>query len=290
MTLISGTTSTDGFFKQFAYAELEHLASDESGPARSRREALFADQKYNPNMWASLCRESLLTLGKDYQLFLRRGQPAPAGKSTSSITLPSPNSALPAAPTPAPPKPTTPLPAKPTQLLRAPILKGAPASPLRAALDTLASDGPLSTAVAATADGAVSHLPELFRSVRPAARAAEVVHKGEARVAGLLERTLARWRRRLRSAVPDAPFAAVGALREWWTRERVNRKVEMCLPNRRLDALVIAGACALSVVWVGLTRGWGQCCVILCAGRWRRTGMVSCSGISPGSSRRCSRS
>ena len=86
MTLVSGITSTDGFFKQFAFAELERLASDDSGAARSRREALFADQKYNPNMWASLCRESLLTLGKDYQLFLRRGQPAPAGKSSPHPT------------------------------------------------------------------------------------------------------------------------------------------------------------------------------------------------------------
>ena len=87
LTLVSGITSTDGFFKQFAFAELERLASDDSGAARSRREALFADQKYNPNMWASLCRESLLTLGKDYQLFLRRGQPTTAGKPSSRLVL-----------------------------------------------------------------------------------------------------------------------------------------------------------------------------------------------------------
>ncbi|TFY50384.1 hypothetical protein EVJ58_g11071, partial [Rhodofomes roseus] len=78
LTLVSGITSTDGFFKQFAYAELERFASEDSPAASARRTALFADQKYNPNMWACLCRESLLTLGKDYQLFLRRGEPAPA--------------------------------------------------------------------------------------------------------------------------------------------------------------------------------------------------------------------
>ena len=87
LTLVSGITSTDGFFKQFAFAELERLASDDSGAARSRREALFADQKYNPNMWASLCRESLLTLGKDYQLFLQRGQPASTGEFSWHLIL-----------------------------------------------------------------------------------------------------------------------------------------------------------------------------------------------------------
>ncbi|EPS94314.1 hypothetical protein FOMPIDRAFT_1153315 [Fomitopsis schrenkii] len=231
LTLVSGITSTDGFFKQFAYAELERCASDDSASARSRREALFADQKYNPNLWASLCRESLLTIGKDYQLFLRRGQPVSA------------------APTPAPPKIATPLPAKPTQLIRGPILKGTPASPLRAALDTLASDGPLSTAVGTTADGAASHIPELFRSVRPAAKAVEAVQKGEERVVGLIEQTRSKWRQRfdgvVRSRAPEAAFAAVREVREWWTRERLNRKVEMCLPNRRLDALVIAVLCHL---------------------------------------------
>ena len=72
------------------------------------------------------------------------------------------------------------------------------------------------------------------------------MHKGEERVAGLIEQTRSRWRQGLggvvRSRAPEALLAAVGELGEWWTRERVNRKVEMCLPNRRLDALVITGA------------------------------------------------
>ena len=75
--MISGITSTDAYLKHFAYAELRDFASDESSVASARRTALFGDQKYNPNLWSTLARESLLTLGRDYHLFLRKGQPAP---------------------------------------------------------------------------------------------------------------------------------------------------------------------------------------------------------------------
>ena len=76
LTLVSGITSTDLYLKHFAYAELRDFASAESPEASTRRSALFNDQKHIPNMWVALARESLLTLGRDYQLFLRRGQPA----------------------------------------------------------------------------------------------------------------------------------------------------------------------------------------------------------------------
>ena len=81
LTLVSGITSSDAYLKHFAYAELRQFASDDSPAASARRTELFADQKYNPSMWSTLARESLLTLGHDYQLFLRRGQPAPPGTS-----------------------------------------------------------------------------------------------------------------------------------------------------------------------------------------------------------------
>ncbi len=79
LTLVSGITSTDAYLKHFAYAELRGFATEDSPAASNRRTALFGDQKYNPSMWSTLARESLLTLGHDYQLFLRRGQPAPSG-------------------------------------------------------------------------------------------------------------------------------------------------------------------------------------------------------------------
>ncbi len=86
LTLVSGITSADLYLKHFAYAELRDFASAESSEASARRSALFGDQKHIPNMWAALARECLLTLGRDYQLFLRRGQPAPP-RTPSSILI-----------------------------------------------------------------------------------------------------------------------------------------------------------------------------------------------------------
>lgn len=77
LTLVSGIKSTDGYYKHFAYTELQQFAIDESPAGADRRKALFADQKHNPSMWSTLVRETLLLLGNDYQLFLRRGAPPP---------------------------------------------------------------------------------------------------------------------------------------------------------------------------------------------------------------------
>ncbi|KAL6298512.1 nucleoporin protein Ndc1-Nup [Sparassis latifolia] len=236
LTLVSGITSSNPYFKHLAYAELKQLAREDSPAASTRRSALFEDQKYYPNMWSCLVRDALLTLGEDYQLLLRRGKPAPP-----PVAAP-----VPSKPAVAPPIPATPL-------IRAPILKSSPASPLRAALDTLASDGPFSTVAASTEAGA-SQIPELFRSVFPAqpARdsASRVVKKGEEKILGMFEPVKALWKRRLSATLhPTAPQAVVGALvqvGDWWTRERVNRVAEMSLPNRRLDALIVDVLCHLT--------------------------------------------
>lgn len=235
LTVVSGITSADGYFKHFAYAELSQLARGYSPAASARRSALFADQKYNPSMWACLVRDALLTLGKDYQLLLRRGSPeAPAP-----------------APAPAPPKPELTLPATPLKLLRTSVLKPTPTSPLRAALDTLASDGAISSA----ADSGVSQIPELFRSMvhaSPSAeKAIESVKRSEERVVGMFEETRTKLQQRMEAAVhgrvPAAAlekmtpaFGVVERVRQWWTRDRVNKLVEMSLPNRHLDALAIS--------------------------------------------------
>ena len=88
LTIVSGISSSDPYFKHFAFAELAQLANDESKAGVARREALFADQKYNPGLWTTLVREALLTLGKDYQLLLRRGLPPQAGMSESLLLKP----------------------------------------------------------------------------------------------------------------------------------------------------------------------------------------------------------
>jgi nucleoporin NDC1 len=78
LTLISGITSNDPYYVHFSYIELRGLAEDDSAAASARRTAMFGDQKYSPTLWATLVRTALLTLGKDYQVVLRRGVPPPA--------------------------------------------------------------------------------------------------------------------------------------------------------------------------------------------------------------------
>jgi len=77
-----------------------------------------------------------------------------------------------------------------------------------------------------------------------AEKAVEAAKKGEERVVGLLERTKGKWREGFRTDVqkhlPRPVMQAVSEVVDWWRRERVNKAVEMCLPNRHLDALAVS--------------------------------------------------
>lgn len=130
------------------------------------------------------------------------------------------------------------------------MFKPARTSPLRAALDTFASDGPLAAAVSETAEAGASHIPELFRSVMPsspASAAVESAKKAEENVVAIVSETKGKWREGARNAVsryvPGSVLEVAGHAREWWTRERVHRVAEASLPNRHLDALTIEGMC-----------------------------------------------
>ena len=260
MTLVSGITSGDGYLQHFAYAELRDFAVENSPAASARRTALFGDQKYSPSAWATLVRAALVLLGRDYQLFLRRGQPAPPGAPLTRPTditfspLPTPNSySAPAAPATSTPtaKPTTPpLPAPATPLLRTSVFKPAPASPLRAALDTFASDGPLAAAVSETAEAGASHInmhvhvPELFRSVlgspaTPAPAANKEKEKAKENASPAV--AVGKWGGEVGKYVPHSVGALLGRVGKWWTRERVHRVAEASLPNRHVDALAVEG-------------------------------------------------
>ncbi|KAI0777424.1 nucleoporin protein Ndc1-Nup [Trametes elegans] len=240
LTLVSGITSTDGYLKLFAYAELREFSSEDSAAASARRTALFTDQKYNPSLWSTLSRESLLTLGRDYQLFLRRGKPA---TPASTALAPAP-------------KTTVPLPAPATPLIRTKVYKPTQTSPLHAALETFASDGPLAAAVSETAEVGASHIPELFRSVIPASpqakadAAVEKVKKAEENVAALVKETKSKWRSSVSSALsaslPRGVVQTAGQVRSWCTRERVHRVAETSLPNRYMDALAAEVLCRLT--------------------------------------------
>ncbi|KIK69550.1 hypothetical protein GYMLUDRAFT_510341 [Collybiopsis luxurians FD-317 M1] len=229
VALISGLTSPDKVMKFFALLELKEIASAESPTASTRRSELFADQKYSPNQWSQLCRESLLLLGNDYQLFLRRGAPAPP-----------PPIAPPA------PKAEPQIPATPTPLLRKDIFQKGKSSPIRAVLDSFAADGSFARAVD---EGAESiHVPEIIKSVEGAVlprlekRKDEVV-KGVSGTTGTLTRIReimgggpATWVDRYAPTIISRSSKRLG---EWWLEERLSKTVEDCLPFRELDVLAI---------------------------------------------------
>ncbi|GJE99489.1 nucleoporin protein Ndc1-Nup [Phanerochaete sordida] len=241
VTLVSGTTSQDLYYKHFAYAELAQFAKDETNAGSTKRVALFTDQKYNPSLWSTLTRETLLVLGRDYQLLLRRGAPEAAA----------PPPAAPAQKLDAPPQiPKTPY-------ITASVLKGKSASPLHSALETIASDGSVTVALASAAEAGASQVPELFRSVMPSQTAAvaetagaavETVKKGEQEILQLAALP-GKWREQLQQElVARAPGVVRGGaaqLAHWWRRERVHKVVEAALPNRKLDGLAADALCSL---------------------------------------------
>lgn len=147
----------------------------------------------------------------------------------------------------APSKASIPLPAPATPLIRTKVYKPAQTSPLHAALDTFASDGPLAAAVSETAEVGASHIPELFRSVMPtspqakAEAAVESVKKAEENVAALVSQTKSKWLGALGAFLPRGVVQAAGQVKGWWTRERVHRVAETSLPNRYMDALAAEG-------------------------------------------------
>lgn len=253
MTIISGITSSDVYSKHFAFGELRQLATEDSDAASTRRVALFSDQKYNPSMWSTLARTVLLTLGDDYQLFLRRGKPAPPRKSSPSAILSSRTHSCDytAPPPAAAPKPEPPQSIPKTPLVRAPIIKPKAQSPIKSALETLASDGAITNALTSTAEAGATHLPELFRSVMPersvdvageAAKKGEEIKQAVASVAAP-----SKWKEHVCAAatrrLPAWAFEATTTVQRWWTGERLSKVVQGALPNRKMDRLAIE--CAL---------------------------------------------
>lgn len=229
VTLVSGTTSTDKIIKQFAYAELKEIAGDDSPAGGVQRTALFNDQKFIPNFWSSLVTLSLVTLGQDYQHFIRKGAPAP------------PPPAVPAAPRAVGPV----LPSTPKKLIQKPIYQSARQSPIRNVIDSLAADGSFAQAIEET------HVPEVFRSVTNAvvepANAAAKHEVQKVREAGMS--FLGHFRSRVGGVAagvmtqyaPARVNDLAEACRAWWTKERLGKVVEGYLPNRELDVLIVQG-------------------------------------------------
>jgi nucleoporin NDC1 len=256
VTVVSGTTSKDPYYKHFAYAELDQLANDPSESGSAKRVALFSDQRYNPSLWTSLLREALLTLGHDYQHLLRRGvSPSPSSFLKLCILyfllmlswLVALASTVPAKKLDAPPGvPKTPF-------VQMSALKPSRSSPLRSALDTIASDGSITAAVTSTAEAGASQIPELFRSVMPSHAAAvtetaeaavETVKKGEREIknlAALPTKWKAQFYEEVVRRTPKFAQDLLDRFDAWWNRERVYRVVEAVLPNRKMDGLAVDG-------------------------------------------------
>ncbi|KAG2034794.1 nucleoporin protein Ndc1-Nup [Suillus americanus] len=230
VTVVSGITTQDTVFTHFAYSELAGLASDESSAGSTRRTALFGDQKYSPSLWNVLARQSLLRLGQDYQTFLRRGAP---------ITPP-------VAVAPAIPKPKDP---PSTPLIRKAIFKAPRQSPLSSMLDSVSSESELSKAASAVAGemeerASQMHIPELFRSVAPSSAAAPAANTVLAKptssiISSFIAQVQSHSRDFVVSRCPAWLKESAIIWNKWFYRERLNKVVEVCLPNRELDALII---------------------------------------------------
>lgn len=230
VTVVSGITTQDTVFAHFAYSELAELASDESSAGNARRIALFGDQKYSPSLWNVVARQSLLRLGQDYQTFLRRGAPI-APPVVVAPTIPKPKD-----------PPSTPL-------IRKAIFRAPRQSPLSTMLDSVSSDSELSKAAEAVAgemEGRASqmHIPELFRSVAPSSAAAPSANAVVAKpTSSIISSFIARVESHSRGLiVGNCPvWLKESAMRwnKWFYRERLNKAVEVCLPNRELDSLII---------------------------------------------------
>ena len=246
LSLVSGVSSADGTFRYLAYTELLSIASSTSTSDASHRGQLFNDQKHNPHLWTHLVRESLLILGKDYQLLLRRGKPPPA----SALAPQAP----PTIPKPSPPVDV----AKPVELIRKPTIFQSGAgkqSPLRRVVEGLGSDGVLAQALDEGAEKANisvgTAIPELFRSVlhppeteKTGVRGA-VENKSKISAAYSLLRLPSTLNVTVHAAyekwAPPQARELVMNLRKWWTQERPSRRVEACLSNRELDVVVVDG-------------------------------------------------
>lgn len=229
-TLISGISSQNLTYKYFAYCDLCTVAEDLSSPAVTQRKALFADLKYTPTLWSHFIHESLLLLEQHYQLFLRRGNPAPPPSPPSPpipIPAPAPNPGL--------------IPSRTIPLLRKGIFKDASQD----VADIMSnSDGPISHTNANAIKIPKIFLSEFQVEAMPKVTKQEV-HKGVENVNSVMETT----KRRINefacvvysNYLPSSVTEHLDGWSAWWGNDRMSKNVEKSLLWRELDAVIIEG-------------------------------------------------
>ncbi|KAI9511523.1 nucleoporin protein Ndc1-Nup [Russula earlei] len=219
LTLISGITNSDPYYAHFSYMELRNLADDGSASASARRTTMFGDQKHSPTLWATLVRAALLTLGMDYQIVLRRGAPPPPLASPP----PQQKAGGPAAPA--------------TPLIRKPVFRNTPSSPLHSVVESLAADGAVTQALTHSLDTTVSHLPDLFKSTASSPAPVTAVQKTVATVKAAKPTRLAKLYIPS-DLIPEKARTACWAVGQWWSRPRASRLADNVVPNRETDILI----------------------------------------------------
>ncbi|KAG9049935.1 hypothetical protein FS837_008521 [Tulasnella sp. UAMH 9824] len=250
--LINGleSKSSGGYFQFFAFHELFSISQDPK--AAPRRKAIFSELRGTGanGAWGSICRETLLVLGKDYQTILNRGKPATPPKPVTAAPLP-----------PAPLSASVP-PRTPSKLQKAQY------APLQRSPTEKILDG-LEYSVHA-ADAALSHIPKIIDQGKQLSRSISgrlgqstsatpapstsappsaapltpysLVQRGSALGAQALDDANAHLPTRLRWLIKGVG-SGVKHVYSDIGEETPERKIDMILPNLELDVWAIKALC-----------------------------------------------
>lgn len=167
-------------------------------------------------------------LGRDYQHFLRRGQPEPTPVPVAIISA-------------EPPK--IPFPATHKPIFKKNIYQKQKESPMKNVVESLAADGSFIKALDEGAEA--THLPEIFRSVEktiiPAPVKAEVlrnVEEAQSFFGTINDRIRAMSSNLLSKVAPEFIYSFSAGAQKWWSEERTSKIVENCLSFRELDVVI----------------------------------------------------
>ncbi|KAL5532237.1 hypothetical protein ACEPAF_5806 [Sanghuangporus sanghuang] len=213
LILVSGINSGNGYFRLHAFRDLCSVASNEEQMV-SKRAIIYNDTKHSPTLWSALVRRSLLLLGADYQLFLRRGNPPPPALAPQAPVIKQPEM-----------KPQT-------SVIRAQIYKISQVTPIDRIADTLASDSPVTGALARSTGDSIALSESLTRMLRSRLPSTQL---------SLPTPTMKVVKSSISIASSLIPWSLLPVydVREWWTRERKDRAAIKALPNRELDLMII---------------------------------------------------